>query len=47
MTQCVCFIKINPVFKQIDPLKVVEVIMKDIHHEGREITRFCHRIVPV
>jgi hypothetical protein len=42
-----CFIKINPAYKQIDPLVVVSAIMKDVHKEGRLVTRFCHRILPV
>ena len=42
-----CFIKINPIYKQIDPLVVVDKIMKDVYEEGRDITRYCHRILPV
>lgn len=45
--KCICFIKINPIFKQIDPLIVVSKIMKDVHQQGRYITRYCHRILPV
>lgn len=42
-----CFVKINPIYKQIDPCRVVNEIMKDVHEKGKEITRYCHRILPV
>ena len=41
------FIKINPKYSQIDPHEVVQAIMKDVHENNAEITRFCHKILPV
>jgi hypothetical protein len=40
-------VKINPVYKQIDPNIIVDKLMNDVHKEGKEVTRFCHRILPV
>jgi len=45
--KCILFIKINPNYKQIDPLVVVNHMMDDVHNHGRVFTRYCHRILPV
>jgi tRNA(Ser,Leu) C12 N-acetylase TAN1 len=31
----------------VDPLKVVEAIMEDMKEHDRQLTRYCHRILPV
>ncbi len=45
--KCIIFVKINPHFNQIDPVLIVDKIMEDVYLRNKEITRYCHKILPV
>lgn len=47
LKQCVIFVKINERFKQIDPVLIVDKIMEDVYVRNKDITRYCHKILPV
>jgi hypothetical protein len=42
------FIKINPLFKSlIDPYVVCGAILNEVHEKKENLTRYCHRMIPV
>ena len=47
LLKCLVFIKISKEFHQIDPYVIVSKLMHDVHKENKEVTRFCHKIMPV
>jgi tRNA(Ser,Leu) C12 N-acetylase TAN1 len=47
MIKCVIFVKINSRFGQVDPVLIVDKMMEDVHVRNKELTRYCHKIMPV
>ncbi len=45
--KCVIFVKMNSRFSQVDPVLIVDKMMEDVHVRNKEITRYCHKIMPV
>ena len=37
----------NSRFSQVDPVLIVDKMMEDVHVRNKEITRYCHKIMPV
>jgi len=49
-TKCkgVVFIKLNPMFKEvIDVKKLANIIMKDVHENKAQLSRYCFKLVPI
>ena len=47
MKKGVVFIKVNTKFPEISPYVLCDAIMKEAHEKKNELSRFCHKIIPI
>ena len=41
------FVKVNRRYSQVDPVLIVDKIMEDVCLRNKDVTRYCHKILPV